>query len=1612
MPLLNQIIARVVADTGQAKQDIADVTLAMAGVGQAAVGASPSVDALTGQILAQQQQAAALGQQLDQTVIQYGAASQQAGQLRLAIDQLSTSIQTNEQRLAVVLQGLGAWTQAWAAAAGQSAGAAQGLTQVGQGVQSVGTLAQTAAAPVDALTQRIDLQQRQLALLQNQLAAATKAHGTNSEEVQRAQLAVDRLSVSLQANQQQLATASQFASQAAAAQQALVVQTIASAERQIALGEAAQSADPKVAALAEKLGHQYRQLDLLQQGLVETIGKYGQGSRQAEAAQLAIDKLSASIQANEQALEQAGRKTIDWGQAWIGAQRSIGELGVQAVQRLTQGLIEVGGAAVQSYASNERLGQSLQSLVAQEQLQSGAAHTMAEALAQASGKAQGLLAWNQQLAVNSPFSQEGVAQAFRQAQAFGFVSDSANATDVTAKRLTQTLIDYAAAAGRDEETMQRITVALGQMQAKGKATGDEIFQLSEAGLPVRQILAEALGVSTAKAIELQEKGLIPANVAIRAIVENLEANFGGAAARSANSVAGLLNSLDDLQQVSLRNLFAGAIEAAQPLLQDLVATLSAPETQQAITEFGRNFGNGLRVVLPELVSGVRAFAGVVAQGYETAKPLFDFLEQNAVPMVGTLTGALAGYAAVQAYQAIPATLSMTQVVAAQIPILKEQALAMLAAAGPIAVVVAAVAGAGLIIAKVSDDINKQSEAVAHNSETWKASKGVLDEYSRASEVVQQRLSEEAQALDQANQIQDDNIKRLGQKLVAIRLLDDAIKNQTGIETGWYDRAYQEGVAALNANQQAIRDRTGALREHIQEQERLVEAAKAEDAAMFQQIPNAKSLADAQKEAAAASAEQAQQLQKLADQGAQAFGKLIQSGDAYREQEAQRAAAHSQKIADAQAQAAEKLASLDEQTNQKRADQLQSYNENVAKLRQDHDQQQLRNQEAFQEQVAQRAEAHQQKLGDLAKRGGELLQTYERQRSEAAETAERARADQAQRYADQVTSIQERAASQQAQQAQRYADQEEQAARSHQQKLLDLAQQAADLQEQAAREAADRVQSYQDKLTDLQARAAEKLSGLQEQASDRARDREQSYQDDQQRRGEDHQDKLADLQKRLEEAKTDVQRQAAQAAIDAENERFAREEARAAEKLQRETQRAQEQLQREQARIQEQLQREEQEAAQQRQREEQEAQEKLAREQAKLAREKQQQEAAFAEKQAQAQQRYERERAQQAAALADQLEQAQLSYERQLAQLADKHQREQVQAQRKLADDQARLAEQVAAEQASFQKAEAQARQHYDRQRAEQDAKLAEQLTSAQQSHARQEAELSRHYNQERAQQAAALADRLAAEQRAYAEQERQQALQYAKREQQEQEALGKSLISYVNKQKDLGKLDGDQAEALTELLRQKYGVRQSIEERAFAASVQAINDYAAKGRGSMGDLGRALDLTTQAALSQSAAFDQQLKTSVDQVAQRFLDKKIGPEQFAQALRAIPTQIDTQINATVTVRGGEALQRFLDFKDGQGVDGPPRRAQGGSVSAGDLYRVNEDRTEFFRPNVGGTIIPLAPAGAGGATTIIYVNIVLPSGLGLGSDVRATALAIRDELIRIGRENNGNLFAGQA
>lgn len=105
--------------------------------------------------------------------------------------------------------------------------------------------------------------------------------------------------------------------------------------------------------------------------------------------------------------------------------------------------------------------------------------------------AQAFLREMMNFAARTPFEFPDLLEASRRMMAYGFA-----ANDVLP--MLQAVGDATAALGLGAEGIDRIILALGQMRAKGKVTGEEMRQLTEAGIPAWEILAEAMGKSTAE----------------------------------------------------------------------------------------------------------------------------------------------------------------------------------------------------------------------------------------------------------------------------------------------------------------------------------------------------------------------------------------------------------------------------------------------------------------------------------------------------------------------------------------------------------------------------------------------------------------------------------------------------------------------------------------------------------------------------------------------------------------------------------------------------------------------------------------------------------------------------------------------------------------------------------------------------------------------------------------------------------------------------------------------------------------------------------------------------------------------------------------------------------
>ncbi|MCC7210136.1 MAG: tape measure protein [Anaerolineae bacterium] len=292
----------------------------------------------------------------------------------------------------------------------------------------------------------------------------------------------------------------------------------------------------------------------------------------------------------------AGGTMSNFGAGVLGGAVVAGaQLAVGALSSLAGMVGSMAQQALDATISYESMAMSLQSLSAREMVVAGEAASVGDAFEAAGSRAAELLEWTQALAISSPFSQEGVTAALRMAMNYGFTTEEA-------QRLTQATIDFAAATGAGTDAMSRISNAFGKMRSTGKASMESINMLVDAGVPAMQILRDTFNMTGDELQRAFMRGEISADAAIEAITSSLETDFAGAAARTTNTIGGLMSSLADVKDIGLRELFSGVFASAQPALAAF-ASVAMNDLVPAMKEIGQQIGDVLAPAL-QFVTGL------------------------------------------------------------------------------------------------------------------------------------------------------------------------------------------------------------------------------------------------------------------------------------------------------------------------------------------------------------------------------------------------------------------------------------------------------------------------------------------------------------------------------------------------------------------------------------------------------------------------------------------------------------------------------------------------------------------------------------------------------------------------------------------------------------------------------------------------------------------------------------------------------------------------------------------------------------------------------------------------------------------------------------------------
>lgn len=220
--------------------------------------------------------------------------------------------------------------------------------------------------------------------------------------------------------------------------------------------------------------------------------------------------------------------------------------------------------------------------------------------------ANGFLTALQDFAVSSPLDMQGATKSARMLMTMGVEAENTIG-------VLRVLTDAAVVAGGDmEDSIYRISLALGQMLQSGTVKAQEIRQLVNANIPIFEILQEELGLTAKQVANIGKEGINSAT-AVNAILRGLQKRFQGASKDMQKTLTGALSACKD----SFYVLYNIAMQGPFNAIREKVVALS--EALQYLAQVARNFGMGgvFEAIVPEwLQPYIRNVIGALKQlGY-------------------------------------------------------------------------------------------------------------------------------------------------------------------------------------------------------------------------------------------------------------------------------------------------------------------------------------------------------------------------------------------------------------------------------------------------------------------------------------------------------------------------------------------------------------------------------------------------------------------------------------------------------------------------------------------------------------------------------------------------------------------------------------------------------------------------------------------------------------------------------------------------------------------------------------------------------------------------------------------------------------------------------------
>lgn len=216
--------------------------------------------------------------------------------------------------------------------------------------------------------------------------------------------------------------------------------------------------------------------------------------------------------------------------------------------------------------------------------------TSLEVMLGSTEKASAMIEEMREFAAKTPLTLDNVISGGTMLMSYGVDEDD----------LLDTMTKLGDLASGNAEKMDRITLAYGQMLAKGKVTGEELRQMTEAGVPLQTALAESIGVTGeefSKMVSAGKVGIDDLNKAITGLTTG-NGKFAGMMEKQSQTMQGMLSTMQDNISEFFRKMGEGAFGEVKSALQDVSDQLAEWEQDGTLDEWAQGVG----VLLKNLVA--------------------------------------------------------------------------------------------------------------------------------------------------------------------------------------------------------------------------------------------------------------------------------------------------------------------------------------------------------------------------------------------------------------------------------------------------------------------------------------------------------------------------------------------------------------------------------------------------------------------------------------------------------------------------------------------------------------------------------------------------------------------------------------------------------------------------------------------------------------------------------------------------------------------------------------------------------------------------------------------------------------------------------------------------